>query len=705
MIGMRVGAVVAITLCFCVPVWPARAPFTFDAMMQLVRVDDPQLSPDGKLVAFTAQTVEMSSNTKPTQIYVVPSGGGLPVKITSEGSLNTRPRWSADSKRIFFVSNRPNPASTAGVTQIWSSNADGGDARPITAIPTGADNVAVSPDGELILFTSDVFPACAPVGAKAGVEYDVACNKANHEKDLVAKMNARTYTGLLYRHWTEYQSRTRRHILVETLNNSFKAHDLTPGDRDTPPFSLGGMDGFVFSPDSVQVAYVANSDPDPATSTNTDLYLVDASGGDARKLTANPGADEAPLFSPDGKSIAYRTQLRAGFESDRWRLAVLNLATGETHTVADQLDRWVEEYAWSADSKRVFFTVEDHGMSPLLMASTTGAGDVRTIVEGATSVSSMRFSQDDRMMIYIEQSGSAPPEIKMVTSKGGNSIQLSRLNDLTMAAYELTPLEKFDADGADGTKIQSFMVKPPEFDPKKKYPVLFLIHGGPQGDWGETWSYRWNPQVFAAAGFVVVMPNPHGSVGYGQDFTDAVSGDWGGKPYRDIIDVANYVATLPYVDKGRMAAAGGSYGGYMIDWILGHSHPFKTLVSHAGVYDLRSEAGTTDELWFVKWEFKGFPWESSATAQYDAWSPNMFVGNFRTPTLITQGELDYRVPIGQSQELFTALQERGVPSKLVLFPDEGHWILKPQNSRYWYSTVLAWLDQYLKPETPAKAKD
>jgi dipeptidyl aminopeptidase/acylaminoacyl peptidase len=667
-------------------------------MMQLVRVDDPQLSPDGKLVAFTAQTVDMGSNSKPTQIYVVAATGGLPVKVTAEGTMNTRPRWTPDSKHIFFVSNRPNPASTAGITQIWTENADGTGARPVTVLPTGADGVSVSPDGELILFTSDVYPACEAANAKAGVDYDLACNKTNHDRDMAAKMNARTYTSLLYRHWNDYQGHTRRHLMIQTLNNSFKARDLTPGNRDTPPFSLGGMDGYGFSPDSVQVVYVANTDADASTSTNSDLYLVDAAGGEARKITTNPGADEAPKFSPDGKSIAYRTQLRAGFESDYWRLGVLDIASGATHMVADQLDRWVQEYEWSADSKRIFFTVEDHGVTPLLMAN-VGGGEVRTIVEGATSVGSIQFSQDDKVLVYLEQSGAAPPEIKMATSKGGSSIQLTRFNDATMAAYELTPLEKMDFDGSDGAKIQNFIVKPPNFDTTKKYPVLFLIHGGPQGAWGETWSYRWNPQVFAAAGFVVVMPNPHGSVGYGQAFTDAVSGNWGGKPYADIMAVADNIGALPYVDKNRMAAAGGSYGGYMIDWILGHNHPFKALVSHAGVYDLRSEAGTTDELWFVKWEFKGFPWEKDS--DYDQWSPNMFVGNFKTPTLITQGELDYRVPVGQSQELFTALQERHVPSKLVLFPDEGHWILKPQNSRYWYSTVISWLENYTKPAAAA----
>ena len=331
------------------------------------------------------------------------------------------------------------------------------------------------------------------------------------------------------------------------------------------------------------------------------------------------------------------------------------------------------------------------------MAPAAG-GDVRTIAEGPTSVSSMHFSRNDKMMVYLEQSGSSPPEIKMATSKGGSSVQLTHMNDPVVTTTELTPLEKIDTDGADAAKVQSFIVKPPGFDPSKKYPVLFLIHGGPQGAWGETWSYRWNPQVFAAAGYVVVMPNPHGSTGYGQAFTDAVSGDWGGRAFHDIMAVADNVATLPYVDKDRMVAAGASYGGYMIDWILGHTNRFKALVSHAGVYDLRSEAGTTDELWFVKWEFKGFPWDNPSN--YDEWSPNQFSGKFATPTLVTQGEIDYRVPIGQSQELFTALQQRHIPSKLILFPEEGHWIGKPQNSRYWYSSVLDWLDKYAQPETP-----
>ncbi len=445
---------------------------------------------------------------------------------------------------------------------------------------------------------------------------------------------------------------------------------------------------------------MANTDPDPSTSTNSDLFTVPAAGGEAKRITTNPGADEGPLYSPDGKLLAYRTQTRAGYESDEWRLAVLDLQSGKMNTLTDSLDRWVEGYTWSPDSTHIFFTIDDHGATPLLMIPAAG-GAIRTIAQGPTSVSAMQFTADNHTMIYMEQSGSKPVEINKATSKGGSGIPMTHLNDATLDQFQLTPLEKISVDTSDGAKVESYVVKPPDFNPANRYPVLFAIHGGPQGDWGESWSYRWNPQVFAAAGFVVVLPNPHGSIGYGQSFTDAVNGDWGGRAYDDIMATVDYVGSLPYIDKERMVAAGGSYGGYMIDWILGHTDRFKALVSHAGVYDLRSEAGTTEELWFPKWEFQGLPWENPDV--YQKWSPSSYVKNFKTPTLVTHGELDYRVPIGQGQQLFTALQEMKIPSKLVQFPDEGHWILKPQNSQFWYATVIDWLTQYAK-QTPAVPK-
>ena len=670
----------------------AKTPFTFEALAKIARIDDPQVSPDGKWIAFTVQNVDLPANKKPTQIYIVPVDGGAPVLLTHDGSMNTRPRWSPDSKKIYFVSDRPNVSGAAN-TQVWLMGFDGGDQRQVTNVPTGADGVTVSPDGNLIIFTSDVYPGCTASNSVPGVDYDAPCNKANLDKDAETKMHARVYTSLLYRHWTEYRGNRRTHLLIQTLNAG-KVRDLTPGPNDTPPFSLGGPEPYAFSPDSVQIAYVANNDSDLSTSTNSDIFLVQAAGGAAKQLTANKGGDEGPLFSPDGKMLAFRTQTRPGYESDLWRLAVMDLQTNALTSLTDALDRWVESYTWSADSKRIFFTVDEHGGQPLMMIPATG-GAIRTIAQGPTSITSMQFTPGDKVLIYAEQSGSRPVEIFKATSKGGSGIPLTHLNDEIVANYQLTALDRITVDGPDSSKIESFIVKPADFDEKKKYPVLFLIHGGPQGDWGESWSYRWNAQVFAGAGYVVVMPNPQGSIGYGQAFTDAVNSDWGGRAYQSVVATVNAVTALPYVDSNRMVAAGGSYGGYLIDWILGHTSSFKALVSHAGVYDLVSEAGSTDELWFPRWEFHGFPWENPA--MYDQWSPSTYVKQFKTPTLVTHGELDYRVPISQGQELFTALQQMNVPSKLIQFPDEGHWILKPQNSQFWYQSVIDWLNKYTKP--------
>ena len=689
---MRFAAALAISLgTLCLPLCAAgKPPFNFDVMMKLARLGDPQLSPDGKTIAFTVQTVDMASNTKPTQIYLVPVAGGTPQQITREGTQNGRPRWTSDSKRILFTSNR------GGGTQIWSMAAGGSDARPITNLPTEADGETISPDGKRILFTSQVYPDCAASPTTPGLEYDSDCNKRKLDEENASKMHARVYSHLLYRHWTHYEGARRTHLLVQNLNGS-KPKDLTPGDRDVPPFSMGGPDAYTFSPDSTEITYVSNTDPDLSTSTNSDLFSIPIAGGQPKKITNNPAADESPVYSPDGKYLAYRTQIRAGYESDMWRLAVLERATGKLVVLTESLDRWVDTFAWSPDSKNIFFTVQDHGHEPLMLIPADGSSAIRTVAQGPTSISDMQFTKDGKTLIFSQQSGAHPMEIYRADSGGGTPVALSHLNDSIVNSHQLTPLETFTVDSTDGTKVESFMVKPPGFDPSRKYPALMLIHGGPEGEWGESWSYRWNAQVFAAAGYVVVMPNPHGSVGYGQAFTDAVNGDWGGIPYDDIIRTTDYVQTLPYIDRDRIGAAGASYGGYMIDWIMGHTDRFKTLVVHAGVYDLSSEAGTTEELWFPKWEFQGFPWENPIL--YRRWSPSKpdNVKHFKTPTLVTQGEIDYRVPMGQSQQLYTALQQLRVPSKFILFPDEGHWILKPQNSQFWYQNVLDWLGQYLKP--------
>jgi dipeptidyl aminopeptidase/acylaminoacyl peptidase len=665
-----------------------KLPFDVQALMKVARIEEPVLSPDGKTVAFTVETVDLTENTKPKQIYTVPLYGGSPHQVTMQGTDNERPEWSPDSKQIAFISDRAGLDQRSSA-QVWIMNADGTNARQITNLSTEAGGVLFSPDGKKLVFTSDVFPDCP----------DDGCNKSRLDAEKNSKVKARSYTTLLYRHWTEWQSKRRSHLMVVDVTGG-AVKDLTPGNRDVPPFSLGGPDDYAISADSKEVCYAMNADPTPATSTNSDLFVVPITGGESIKVTSNPGADQSPQYSPDGRWLAYRSQARGGYESDRWRLVVLERATGKVNLLTESLDRYVNSFTWSPDSNAIFFTVEDRGRQNIEMIPAVG-GAARIVVSGASTLDDMKLTADAKTMIYTGQSGSAPTEIFRASSAGGEPVALTHLNDALLAQSTLAPLEDFWVDAADKTRIQSFVVKPPNFDPNQKYPVLFLIHGGPEGAWGESWTYRWNAQVFAAAGFVVIEPNPRGSIGYGQKFTEDIKDNWGGTPFDDLMTVLDRVVTLPYTDSSRMVAAGGSYGGYMIDWMLGHTQRFKALVSHAGVYDLRSEFGATEELWFPLWEFNGAPWDNPES--YAKWSPSYFVKDFHTPTLVIHGEQDFRVPYTQGLQLYTALQMQKVPSKLLVFPDEGHWVLKPQNSVLWYNSFLEWMMEWTRPAPPPAA--
>lgn len=651
--------------------------FDVSALMQLARISDPQISPDGRNVSFTVETVDLEQNRKLKQIYVVPFNGGEPRKITTAGDHNERARWSPDSKTIAFISDR------SGGSQVWIMEADGSNANQVTHLSTEAAGVLFSPDGKNLLFSSDVFPEC---GA------DDSCNQQKLESGKKAKVQARVYTGLLYRHWNKWDAARRSHLLTVPVRGG-AVKDLTPGARDVPPFSLGGPEDYSFSPDGKEVCYVMNSDELEATSTNSDLYVVPIMGGDSKKITINPGADASPQYSPDGKYIAYRAQVRAGYESDRWRLFLLERSSGNVINLTETIDRWVSSFTWLPDSTQIFFTVEDRGRQSIRFMSINGGG-ARVAVSGDSHLDDVQFTPDGKAMVYSGQSGASPTELFRASSAGGAAMALTHLNDSTLRNYQLTKFDEVWVEGAEKARVQAFVMKPFGFRAGKKYPALLLIHGGPQGSWGESWSYRWNAQVFAAAGYVVVLPNPRGSPGYGQKYIDEINGDWGGKAYEDLMAVTDFVAKLRYVDAENMVAAGGSYGGYMANWLLGRKQRFKALVSHAGVYDLRSMAGETEELWFPKWEFSGMPWDNPE--MYERWSPSSFAKEFRTPTLVIHGELDYRVPYGQSLQLFTALQMQRVPSKLLLFPDEGHWILKPLNSILWYKTFLDWIDSWTK---------
>lgn len=675
---MRVVAVVLLALFPVSAFAQSKEPFNFQAMMRLKRVAEPSLSPDGQHVAFTAATVDVEANSTQRHIYITPASSAAPKAIAIEGR-NTHPRFSPDSKTIAFLSSR------SGSSQIWLMKPDGTGARQLTKLSTGIEEFEWAPDGKLILAVSAVFPECS----------DDACNAKKIADEEKSKVKARIYTTLLYRHWSEWRTARRKHIFVVPLDGA-NPRDLMPGlNFDVPPFALGGGGEYGVSPDGKEAVYAANLDADQALSTNAEIYTVPIEGGEAKKISTSPGADTAPKYSPDGKFIAWRMQVRAGYESDRWRLVIMNRETGQIDTLTENLDRHVDSFTWHPDSKRIAFTFGDRGRQSAHLIPITGGG-TRAVIQGASTVGDLQFSSDGRTLVYSEVTGSSPTEIYRASSAGGAPVPLTRLNADLLAAFDLRPLEDFTVAGAESAPVHSFLLKPPAFDPKKKYPVLFLIHGGPQGAWGETFSFRWNPQVFATAGFVVVMPNPRGSTGYGTKFTDDINGDWGGRVYEDIMAVVDHVAAQPYADTGRFAAAGGSYGGYMVNWILGRSQRFKALVSHAGVYDLRSMGGETEELWFSTWEMKGFPWQTPEL--HEKWSPSSYAAEFKTPTLVIHGELDFRVPYGQGLQLFTALQANKVPSKLLIYPDEGHWILKPQNAMLWYQTFLDWVGEWTSRE-------
>ena len=661
---------------------PPKKPFDVWALHRAVRISDPQLSPDGLTVSFVAQRVFLSDNSKQSHIYTVPIEGGQTRQLTFEGSTNERPRWSSDSRRIAFVSDR------SGSSQVWLLDAEGGNARQVTDLPTEASGVLFSPDGESLVFTSRVFPQC---------DDDWDCNRKMLDDRENDPVKARTYDRLLYRHWNQWDDGRRSHLFIVGADGG-PPRDLTPGEKDVPPFSLGGPDGYAISPDGLEVCFAMTAGDEAATSTNLNLYVVPTEGGPAVPITTGAAAETSPVYSPDGMYIAYRAQTRAGYESDRFRLMIYHRETAEMVNLTGAFDRWVSSITWAPDSARLFFTAEDRGREPIFTVPVAGGG-IRMVVYGDARHGDVQLTPDGRSMIYSGHSGSHAAEVFRGFSSGGAPMQLTHFNDELFEEFAVSELEEVSYQVADGATVEGFLVRPPNFDYTRRYPLLLLVHGGPQGAWGESWSYRWNPQVFAAAGYIVFMPNPRGSTGYGQAFIDGINGDWGGRAFDDIMTGVDTLLKRPYVDSTKLVAAGASYGGYMINWMLGHTNRFRAFVSHAGVYDLESMFGATEELWFPLWEFNGAPWENPA--MYEKWSPSEFVEQFRTPTLVVHGELDYRVPVTQAMQLFTALQLREVPSQFLHFPDEGHWILKPRNAVHWYQTVIDWLDRWVNdPWTP-----
>jgi dipeptidyl aminopeptidase/acylaminoacyl peptidase len=673
-----VAVLAVLLLALCSLAAAQNRTYTIEDLLKVRRVGDPQVSPDGKHVAFTIDDVNFDANRVVTQIYRVSIDGSGLKQLTSGDKSSSAPRWSPDGKKIAYKTG----------SQVWLMDNDGDNKEQVTKISTGAAGPVWSPDGKWLAFTSDVYADCD----------NDDCNKKRDEQAENSKVKAHIITRLLYKHWDEWRDIKRTHVFVVSSKGG-TARDLTTGDFDSPPYAASSGVDYAFSPDSTEIAYLRNPDKVEAISTNSDIYVTPVAGGPAKNITErNRGYDASPVYTRDGKFILYRSQATAGFEADRWRVMAYNRAAGTSVELTKGFDQQVDELVVSPDGNSIYFTAGEHGKSPIFRIPIGGGVPQKVLPDRFAS--SVRITPDGRSLVFASSSMTSPTEIYRANIDGSGVTALSSANSQTMARANLKAAEEVEWTGAVGTKVHGYIVKPNNFDPSRKYPLLVLIHGGPQGAWSDNWGYRWNPEVFANAGYVVFAPNPRGSTSYGQQFVNEISGDWGGKAYVDIMNgVADVLRRNSFIDRSRIGAAGASYGGYMVNWILGHNNDprfrFKVLVSHDGVYNLESMYGTTEELWFPEWEFKGTPWTNPTL--YTRWSPHRFVQNFNTPILIIHSELDFRVPLGEGMQLFTAVQRKGIDSKFLTFPDEGHWVLKPQNSQLWYHTVLDWLDKYLQP--------
>ena len=602
-------------------------------------------------------------------------------KTVTNDSLSASPQWSEDGKKLYYTSYKN------GTAQLYVL--ENGVSTQLTDYALGVQSAIVSPNARYVAFAAQVDPLTDGTDGKA----QLAALTAKQKNPLQAHLT----DSLFLRHWTEYNDGRYWHILVYDLQTK-KYTDLTPGRYDSPVFSPNGPSGFVFSPDSKEICYLSNHDRHPEASTNCDLWVVPVTGGETRCLTAdNKAWDGSPQYSPDGRWIAYRFQRTPGYESDRFILGLINRKTGEKRVLTEQFDNWVDDFQWSADSKQIYFLGEVRGEEPLY-AVDLAKGHIRPVIAGK-AISG--FCADGKGGFYYSYSTTGKPSALYHADKKGRETQVSHLNDQLEAEVDMRPSETMWVMGAKGDSVEVFIVKPHNFDPSKKYPLIVNVHGGPQMQWMNSFRADW--QVYPGAGYVVAYPNPHGSTGYGQAFCRAISGDWGGSPYEDVIAVTNKLAELNYVDSTRMGAMGWSYGGYFMNWLQGQPHRFKCLASMMGVFNLRAMWGTTEELWFPNFELGGQPWNSKL---YDKWSPNMYVKNYRTPTLIITGERDYRVSYNQSLEYFTILQTLGIPSRLIVFDNDGHWPSNLKSMPLYYNAHLEWFHKYLGgAPAPWKSED
>ncbi|MGE0399096.1 MAG: prolyl oligopeptidase family serine peptidase [Kofleriaceae bacterium] len=674
-------------LVACVLVSAAASPaiakgLTVEDMLAMQRVADPQVSPDGKWVVYSVRDTDYDANRGRVDLWLTNIDGTQTRRLTSHPENDSDARWTKDGAFIYFMSTR------SGSSQVWRISPSGGEAEQVTKLPTDVNGFDLFPDGKRLVVAIDVWPEAKTLAES--VKKDDAQAKS--------KVKARAYDSLLFRHWDQWEDGKFSHLFVwtppELGGKADDAKDLTPGQAtDAPTHPFGGMEEVDISPDGKTVAFVIrNSGKANAWETNTDVFLVPADGRSKPvAITAsNKAYDFSPTFSRDGKSIALLQMKRPGFEADRTRISIYDVATKKTRVVTEAWDRSAGGLTWSADGKTIYTDTDNLGHHSVF-AIDVASGTAKLLVEKGTNTS-VQFAGD--RIVYAHDALDQPVEIYTARLDGTEQRAITHFNDARLKKIEFGKAEQFSFKGAKGDTVYGWVIKPSGFKGGKA-PVAFLIHGGPQGSFGDHFHYRWNPQAYTGRGFAAVFIDFHGSTGYGQAFTDAIRGDWGGAPYEDLmlgLDAA--LAKYPWLDKNRMAALGASYGGYMVNWIAGQTKRFKALVTHDGNIDERMAYFDTEELWFPEWEHGGTPWDNPAG--YTKHNPIDHVKNWTTPTLVVHGGLDFRVVDTQGMSTFTALQRKGVPSRFLHFPDENHWVLKPQNSKRWHDEVLAWIEKWTK---------
>jgi len=622
---------------------------------------------------YTVTSYRVSDNGSNMDLWMVATKGGEPVQLTNFEGYESNARWSPQSDKIAFVSDH------TGADQIFTMDIATKQIQQVSNLPIGPNEFGWTCDGQYFLIVASVYP-----GKTMAETAQLDAEKKQ------SKVKARVIDSLMYRHWNQWVDGKVTHLFVMPAAGG-EVKDLTPGPHFAPPIALGGERDYSYCPKSKTVFYTTNTDAMLATSTNNDIFCVSVDSGKPERITSNPANDNSPVVSPDSRYLAYLSMARANFEADELDLMVLDFETKQVRNLTADFDRDVGYPVFGGEY--IYFWTFSLGRSVAYRVKIAG-GPVEQLI-GEHSNRALQVSADGQTLVFLRESVALPTEIFTANSDGTNVQQITFTNQKLIEPIQFQPVEDFWFESFDGWRVHGLIVKPPFFDANKKYPVIFLIHGGPQGDFSDEFHYRWNLSMFAAPGYVVLAINFRGSKGYGQKFCDAVTGDWGGAPYQDLmtgLDIA--LAKYPYMDSERVAAAGASYGGFMVNWIAGHTNRFACLISHAGLFELHSKYGSTEELWFPEWEFRGTPYHNPEL--YDRFSPCRYAKNFVTPTMVVHGELDFRVPVAQGFAMFTALQRQGIPSRLLYFPDEGHFVSKPQNARLWWQQVYGWLNQWLK---------